>query len=125
MGSKAYFFRACCQHEVNKKIKSDKFSLLTKYGIIKDRFSALITDSIRANMLEYSGYKTNIMEFIDMTHTPKNLLIRAVYKGNEIDSHARKKALRQVLDIIDEFGAEQTLYKLLTRKNNDDSDTDR
>lgn len=71
----------CCQHEVNKQIKCDVLQPVLKYGIIKERMSALITDALRADILEQHGYETQILEFIDMEHTPKNLLIRAVKKG--------------------------------------------
>ena len=68
----------CCQHEVNKQIKNDTMASMLKHGIIKDRFSALATDAVRGNMLEYHGYKTTIMEFVDIEHSPKNILIRAI-----------------------------------------------
>ncbi|MFZ5969312.1 MAG: class I SAM-dependent methyltransferase [Bacillota bacterium] len=68
----------CCQHELLKQVHNDVMESMTKHGIIKERMSALITDSIRANILEIMGYTTQILEFIDMEHTPKNLLIRAV-----------------------------------------------
>lgn len=79
----------CCQHEANKQIASKEFSGIFKYGIIKERMSALITDGIRANLLEQCGYKTQILEFIDMEHTPKNLLIRAV-KGEKTENHVEE-----------------------------------
>lgn len=72
----------CCQHEVNKQIFCEELQLLLKYGLIKERMSALITDAYRANILEECGYDTQILEFIDMEHTPKNILIRAVKKEN-------------------------------------------
>ncbi len=70
----------CCQHELNKEISNELLQPIFKYGIIKERISALMTDAIRANVLEENGYDTQILEFIDMEHTPKNLLIRAVKK---------------------------------------------
>lgn len=97
----------CCQHEVNGQIKSEDFSILTKYGIIKERVSALMTDAIRANALEYCGYKTQLLEFIDIAHSPKNILIRAV-KGN-VSEKKREKAREEVERLCREFHVEQTL----------------
>lgn len=68
----------CCQHELFGQIASDTMSPMLNHGIIKERFAALATDSVRAHLLELVGYKTQILEFIDLEHTPKNLLIRAV-----------------------------------------------
>ena len=70
----------CCQHEVNRQIRSEALAPALKYGLIKERMSALFTDSIRACLLEEQGYETQLLEFIDMEHTPKNILIRAVKK---------------------------------------------
>ena len=77
-GAKVIFTVPCCQHEVNMQISNEKLRPLLKYGLIKERMSALITDAIRANLLEEQGYQVQVMEFIDMEHTPKNILIRAV-----------------------------------------------
>lgn len=71
----------CCQHEINKQIKNDVLKPVLKYGVIKERMSALITDALRAEILQQQGYDTQILEFIDMEHTPKNLLIRAVRRN--------------------------------------------
>ena len=68
----------CCQHELNGQIHCDTLKPILKYGVIKERMSALITDALRADLLEQQGYDTQILEFIDMEHTPKNLMIRAV-----------------------------------------------
>lgn len=70
----------CCQHELNKQIKNDILNPIFQYGIIQERIASLVTDAYRAELLEASGYKTQILEFIDMEHTPKNLLIRGVKK---------------------------------------------
>ncbi|MGN1146961.1 MAG: class I SAM-dependent methyltransferase [Lachnospiraceae bacterium] len=77
-GARVIMAVPCCQHEVNRQISSPELSQILKYGLIKERMSALITDAVRANLLEEMGYDTQILEFIDMEHTPKNLLIRAV-----------------------------------------------
>lgn len=77
-GAKVIMAVPCCQHEVNRQIHCDEWKPILKYGFIKERMSALITDAVRANLLEQQGYDTQILEFIDMEHTPKNLLIRAV-----------------------------------------------
>lgn len=68
----------CCQHELNGQIHCDLLRPVLKHGVIRERMAALITDALRANLLEQSGYDTQILEFIDMEHTPKNLMIRAV-----------------------------------------------
>lgn len=105
----------CCQHEVNAQITSEKLSLVTRYGIIKERTSALLTDAIRANLLWYKGYNTQVLEFVDMAHTPKNVLIRAV--KSQIPKKAKEKYLREAENVIDEFHLSPTLYNLITEKH--------
>lgn len=101
----------CCQHELNGQMKSEGLSLLTRYGIIKERTAALCTDAIRANLLEYCGYKTQLLEFVDFEHTPKNILIRAVKRGG--NPRGREKYLDEVKALMREFSFEPTLYRLL------------
>ncbi|MDB8790049.1 SAM-dependent methyltransferase [Romboutsia sp. 1001216sp1] len=109
--TKMIFSVPCCQHEFNSQMKSDEFSLLTKYGIIQERMAALMTDAVRANLLESIGYKTQLLEFIDIAHSPKNILIRAA-KG-KVSKEKREKALNEVNNLISEFNFKPTLYKLL------------
>jgi len=68
----------CCQHELNQTLNRDLLAGLTGYGILRDRFASMATDALRARLLEVRGYKTQVLEFIDLEHTPKNLLLRAV-----------------------------------------------
>jgi len=79
-GAKVILAVPCCQHELLKKIKNKKMVPLLKYGIIKEKLSSLLTDSLRANVLEIMGYRTQVLEFIDMEHTPKNIMIRAFFE---------------------------------------------
>ena len=92
-------------------MKSEDFSILTRYGIIQERIAALMTDSVRANLLESLGYKTQLLEFIDIAHSPKNILIRAA-KG-KVSSEKKEKCLNEVERLIKEFNFNPTLYKLL------------
>lgn len=99
----------CCQHELKKQIKCPELAPVLKYGIIKERMAALMTDAIRANLLENQGYDTQLLEFIDMENTPKNLLIRAVKK-----ERMRYKAGAQQLVGLENFlNVSPTLEKLL------------
>lgn len=113
-GAKMIFSVPCCQHELNGQLNSKNLDILSRYGIIKERFSALATDAIRGNILEYCGYKTQIMEFIELDHTPKNILIRAV-KRPSTPAKVKQKALDEINAIINEFGFKPTLYELLIK----------
>lgn len=110
-GAQFIFSVPCCQHEINKQIKSEDLSGLIKYGIIKERVAALITDSVRGCMLEYCGYKTDVMEFVDMEHSPKNILIRA--RKTNVNSQKREKSLEEAQKMCREFSVEQKLMSLI------------
>jgi SAM-dependent methyltransferase len=144
----------CCQHEINLELETKKtsaaassdaancadatakksacsspspFAPLLKYGIIRERFAALVTDALRAEYLENAGYKVQMLEFIDMSHTPKNILIRAVKKQTSVkagtaqavtDSHTENftgtsTALTEANALTDSLGVSQTLRALL------------
>lgn len=102
----------CCQHELNGQMRNDLLAPLLKYGIIKERMAALITDAMRAEYLEGQGYDTQILEFIDMEHTPKNILIRAVKTGKQKKNQESIKACEEFLHI------KPTLGKLLDERAN-------
>lgn len=109
--TKMIFSVPCCQHEFNSRLKSEDLNIIGRYGIIKERIAALMTDSVRGNLLEAVGYKTQILEFIDIAHSPKNILIRAT-KG-KISKEKKEKLIKEVDNLSKEFNLESTLYKLL------------
>lgn len=98
----------CCQHEANRTIKSDILSPVMDYGILKERMAAIVTDAARAKLLTANGYDTQILEFIDMEHTPKNLLIRAVKSSKEDIS-----AIEKTKDMLEALNLELTIDKLI------------
>ena len=95
----------CCQHELNRQMKNDMLEPVLQYGLLKELMAALYTDGIRAEMLENHGYRTQILEFIDMEHTPKNVLIRAVKEGKG------KKNGKKLQEMMDFLHVENTLAK--------------
>ncbi|MDY5982630.1 MAG: SAM-dependent methyltransferase [Anaeroplasma sp.] len=112
MNVKYIFSVPCCQHEINLELDSKNLHIINKFGILKDRFSALLTDAIRANILQYYGYKTNVMEFVDFENSPKNLLIRAVKTNNSLNP----KIKEEIDSILLEYNISQKLYSLLFTK---------
>lgn len=112
--AKYIFSVPCCQHELNAQMDAKELRILQRYGIVAERFSALATDAIRANVLQYCGYKTQLMEFIDITHTPKNLLIRAELRAEEMSENLKNKYKEEVDALLKEFSFRPTICKLLT-----------
>ena len=107
-GAKVILSVPCCQHEANKMMENELLQPVLQYGILKERMAAIMTDAVRANLLTAKGYDTQILEFIDMEHTPKNLLIRAVYTGK--DSENAAEALKNMEEALH---LNLTLNKLL------------
>jgi len=105
-GAKVILSVPCCQHELNRQISCEMLEPVLRYGLIQERMAALCTDAFRAELLERRGYRTQILEFIDMEHTPKNLLIRAVYDGKRRENKEELERLRGFLHV------EPTLWRL-------------
>lgn len=113
-GAKVILSVPCCQHEINGQIQSDLLQPALKYGLIKERMSALLTDAIRANLLEEAGYQVQVLEFIDMEHTPKNILLRAVRTG-------KKKTSEDLSELLTQLHISPTLERLM-REERDTAD---
>jgi SAM-dependent methyltransferase len=107
-GAKVILSVPCCQHEANRMMENELLQPVLQYGILKERMAAIMTDAVRANLLTAKGYDTQILEFIDMEHTPKKLLIRAVYTGK--DSENAAEALKNMEEALH---LNLTLNKLL------------
>lgn len=116
-GAKVILAVPCCQHELNRQMKNDILRPALKYGIIKERIAALLTDAVRAEILEKNGYSTQILEFIDMEHTPKNLLIRAV-KREGMRPGGASKSLKEMEEFLH---ISPTLEKLIGDQNQEDN----
>ncbi len=121
-GAKVILAVPCCQHELLKKIKNKKMVPLLKYGIIKEKLSSLLTDSLRANVLEIMGYRTQVLEFIDMEHTPKNIMIRAFFEDisnvdKVVEEYKEFKKEWQISPYIEEAFGKRLTSKLALPQN--------
>lgn len=94
----------CCQHELNGQIKSDVLEPVLKYGLIKERMASLITDALRAEYLEGQGYDMQVLEFIDMEHTPKNILLRGIKTGKKANNLDKINGCKELLNIDPALG---------------------
>ena len=107
----------CCHHEMNRQIKCEPLSPLFSYGLIQERSAALFTDALRARILETAGYDTQLLEFIDMEHTPKNILLRCIKRkrqaGNAAEVEYRRKVREEVERLIAFLQVQPTLWELL------------
>lgn len=98
----------CCQHELYQQVRSEMLAPILKHGILKERFASLATDALRAQLLEVLGYHTQVIEFIDLEHTPKNLLIRAVKSGK---SESQEKHWQAYLKMKEALQVDPSLEK--------------
>lgn len=110
--AKAILSVPCCQHELNGQIHNTTLTPIMKYGLLKERFAALLTDALRAEYLESEGYDAQILEFIDLEHTPKNILIRAVKKKQKIN-YKKGKTTQAIHDCEEFFHVSPKLGQLL------------
>lgn len=94
----------CCQHELNGQMYNDVLQPILKYGLVKERMAALVTDALRAEYLEREGYHAQILEFIDMEHTPKNILIRAVKTGKKGENREAIRRCEEYLHVSPTLG---------------------
>ena len=117
-GARVILAVPCCQHEVNRQIKNELLEPVLKYGLIRERMSALITDAVRANLLEQQGYDTQILEFIDMEHTPKNLLIRAVKREHGY-SRSMRPGQTDIVATMEGLHIEPALKRLMEDLGNE------
>ena len=101
----------CCQHELNGQMENDILLPIMKYGLLKERMAALVTDGLRAQYLEQEGYDVQVLEFIDMEHTPKNILIRAVRNEKKTKTSDMTKPCEEFLHVQPTIGRLLTEYK--------------
>lgn len=114
----------CCQHELNRQIRCSELEPVLKYGIVKERIAALVTDAVRADLLEAEGYAVDILEFIDMEHTPKNLLIRAVRRKG-VREQGQERVRRDVACTAEFLHIAPTLMKLLDESSTENDNEKR
>ncbi|SHK45370.1 class I SAM-dependent methyltransferase [Hespellia stercorisuis] len=107
----------CCQHELNGQMKNEILAPIMEYGLLKERMAALATDGLRAEYLDREGYDTQVLEFIDMEHTPKNILLRAVKNEKKCEDEAHRAKKQGEIEACVEFlQVQPTLGKLLDER---------
>ena len=121
-GARAILSVPCCQHQINTQLQKrgktggatgqvpPEFEPLLKWGIIREKFSSLVTDALRGEWLENQGYKVQMLEFIDMEHTPKNILIRAIKKHNTSQSEQTLNKQLELPALMKELGIKPEIY---------------
>lgn len=113
-GCRYIFAVPCCQSEINQQMHTESLGLFTHYGLIQERVAALMTDALRANCLMALNYKTQLLEFIDIEDTPKNILIRAVKTQHTLK--VRRQAIQEIHEVLTQFQIKPTLTTLLEKE---------
>ena len=121
--AKVIFAVPCCHHELNRQMHSTEMNPVLKYGLIQERMAALMTDAFRADVLELEGYQVQVLEFIDMEHTPKNILIRAVKQNMPLPSEKKEKLLDSLQTCMGIWNVNPLFYRLRLG-GEDEKDTD-
>ena len=121
--AKVIFAVPCCHHELNRQMHSTEMNPVLKYGLIQERMAALMTDAFRADVLELEGYQVQVLEFIDMEHTPKNILIRAVKQNMPLPSEKKEKLLDSFQTCMGIWNVNPLFYRLRLG-GEDEKDTD-
>ena len=121
--AKVIFAVPCCHHELNRQMYSTEMNPVLKYGLIQERMAALMTDAFRADVLELEGYQVQVLEFIDMEHTPKNILIRAVKQNMPLPSEKKEKLLDSLQTCMGIWNVNPLFYRLRLG-GEDEKDTD-
>ena len=121
--AKVIFAVPCCHHELNRQMHSTEMNPVLKYGLIQERMAALMTDSFRADVLELEGYQVQVLEFIDMEHTPKNILIRAVKQNTPLPFEKKEKLLDSLQTCMGIWNVNPLFYRLRLG-GEDEKDTD-
>ena len=121
--AKVIFAVPCCHHELNRQMHSTEMNPVLKYGLIQERMAALMTDAFRADVLELEGYQVQVLEFIDMEHTPKNILIRAVKQNMPLPFEKKEKLLDSLQTCMGIWNVNPLFYRLRLG-GEDEKDTD-
>lgn len=121
--AKVIFAVPCCHHELNRQMHSTEMNPVLKYGLIQERMAALMTDAFRADVLELEGYQVQVLEFIDMEHTPKNILIRAVKQNTPLPFEKKEKLLDSLQTCMGIWNVNPLFYRLRLG-GEDEKDTD-
>lgn len=121
--AKVIFAVPCCHHELNRQMHSTEMNPVLKYGLIQERMAALMTDDFRADVLELEGYQVQVLEFIDMEHTPKNILIRAVKQNTPLPFEKKEKLLDSLQTCMGIWNVNPLFYRLRLG-GEDEKDTD-